>query len=107
MVLNFPGTVCDLQGKFSVYIFLTTRILNIFAFDKYFQYFASLYILSICNLHLHKCSNISQIHNVLTCVNTFFRVDCFLHFFLFDDLEVGVYDTLCIPPVLESILPEK
>ena len=93
------------------YFFYTTHILHIFAFDTNLQYFAFSYISIICSLYLHKFSYDSQIHNVLTCVNTLhFSEWNLLIFFLFDNLhdsEVGVYDTLCIPPVLESILPES
>ena len=74
------------------------------------QYFAFSYILIFCSLHLHEFSYDSQIHNFFNMCKpiTFFRV-FFFHFVFFYDLhdsEVGVYDTLCIPPVLESILPK-
>ena len=73
------------------------------------QYFAFSYILIICSLHLHTFSYDSQIRNVLTCVNTLHFSGSFFSFCVFDNLhdaEVGVYDTLCIPPVQESILPK-
>ena len=76
--------------------------------DKFSDAFS--YILIICSLHLHKFSYNSQIHNVLTCVNTlhFSEWDFFIYFFYNDlhDSEVWLYDTLCITPVLESVLPE-
>ena len=46
------------------------KILYIFAFDTNLQHFAFSYISIICSLYLHKFSYDSQIHNVLTCVNT-------------------------------------
>ena len=79
------------------------------AFDKNLKYFAFSYLLIICSLHLPELSYDSQIHNVLTCVITLhFSEWIFLLFFFYNlhDSEVGVYDTLRIPPVLESILPE-
>ena len=54
------------------------------------QYFAFSYILIICSLHLHEFSYNSQIHNVLTRVNTLHISEWnyfLLHFFLFDDLR--------------------
>ena len=50
--------------------YLVMKILYIFAFDTNLQYFAFSYISIICSLYLHKFSYDSQIHNVLTCVNT-------------------------------------
>ena len=108
-----PFNIPDKQGQvFPVLVlFYTTHTLHIFAFDTNLQYFAFSYISIICSLYLHKFSYDSQIHNVLTCVNTLhFSEWNLLTFFPFDNLhdsEVGVYDTLCIPPVLESILPES
>ena len=108
-----PFNIQDKQGQaFPVLVlFYTTHTLHIFAIDTNLQYFAFSYILIICSLHLHKFSYDSQIHNVLTCVNTlhFSEWNSFKYFSPFDNLynsEVGVCDTLCIPPDLESILPE-
>ena len=98
---KFPWYRLWLARKiFRTYLFYTTHILHIFDFDTNLQYFAFSYILIICSLHLHEFSYNSQIHNVLTRVNTLHISEWnyfLLHFFLFDDLrdwEVGVYDTL-------------
>ena len=65
-----PFNIPDKQGQvFPVLVlFYTTHTLHIFAIDTNLQYFAFSYILIICSLH--KFSYDSQIHNILTCVNT-------------------------------------
>ena len=110
MVPNFPGTVCDLQGKFSVHIFFTQLIFCIFFLLMQISNILAvqtflLFAVCICK----KFHTILKSHNVLTCVNTLnFSEWDFLYIFFNDlhDSEVWLYDTLFIPPILESMLPE-
>ena len=69
--------------------YLVMKILYIFAFDTNLQYFAFSYISIICSLYLHKFSYDSQIHNVLTCVNT-------LHFSEWNLFNFFLHLTICM-----------